>query len=115
MDLETLRGICFKQKATTEDIKWENHLCFNVGGKMYLVTNPDAVPISASIKVNDSNFDALTQREGIIPAPYLARYKWIYLDDIGRLSVQEWETLISEAYQLIFDKLPSKIKREILS
>lgn len=80
---------------------------------MYLVTAPDAVPISASIKVSDSNFDSLTQREGIIPAPYLARYKWVHLDNIERLSQQEWEKLIPEAYELIFDKLSGKLKKEI--
>jgi hypothetical protein len=36
MNSEDLQGICEKLKGVTEDIKWEDHLCFNVGKKMFL-------------------------------------------------------------------------------
>lgn len=113
MTIEELQNICKQYPGMTEDIKWEDHLCFNVGGKMFLVTAPDAVPHSASLKVTDEDFDTLTQREGIIPAPYLARYKWVHIDDINRFTKKEWEHYSKLAYQLVHDKLPAKIRKEI--
>ena len=114
MTIEELQHICKAFPGITEDIKWENHLCFNVGGKMFIVTAPDAVPHSASFKATDEDFEILTQREGFIPAPYMARYKWVHLDDISRLSKKEWEHYARLSYQLIHDKLPAKERKEIL-
>jgi predicted DNA-binding protein (MmcQ/YjbR family) len=111
--VEDLRNICKKFKGMTEDIKWEDHLCFNIGGKMFLVTAPDAVPVSASFKVSDEEFDTLSSKPGFMPAPYLARYKWVHLDDIGRLNKKQWEHYMRQAYELIASKLPAKTKKEL--
>ena len=111
--IEDLQSICREFKAVTEDIKWENHLCFNVGGKMFLITAPDEVPVSASFKVNDEDFDTLSDRAGFQPAPYLARYKWIRVDDISLLSEKQWKKYLASAYDVIFSKLPAKTKQSI--
>ena len=50
MTIDVIQAICAKLPAVTQDIKWENHVCFNVGGKMFMITSPDEVPVSASIK-----------------------------------------------------------------
>jgi len=113
MTVEELQAICKKFKGVTEDIKWENHLCFNVGGKMFLVTAPDSIPVSASFKVSEEEFDELSVKKGFMPAPYLARYKWVHLDDIKRLSKKQWEAYAKQAYELIASKLPAKTKKEI--
>ncbi|MEX2232780.1 MAG: MmcQ/YjbR family DNA-binding protein [Cyclobacteriaceae bacterium] len=113
MTIEDIQTICRKYHGVTEDIKWEDHLCFNIGGKMFLITAPDAVPCSASIKVADENFDEISSKKGFIPAPYLARYKWVWMDDIRRLSKKQWEVYIDTAYHLVASKLPGKIKKEI--
>lgn len=93
MTIEDIQLICEDLRGVKQDIKWEDHLCFNIGGKMFLITAPDAVPISASIKVTDELFDELAEKEGFMPAPYLARYKWIWMDDIRRLSKKAVEII----------------------
>jgi predicted DNA-binding protein (MmcQ/YjbR family) len=113
MNIEDLRGICKKLKGVTEDIKWEHHLCFNVGDKMFVITSPDDVPVSASFKTSDEDFDLLQTREGFSPAQYLARYKWIFVDDITRLSAKQWEYYARRSYELIAAKLPKKTRREL--
>lgn len=113
MEISDLQNICDKLPGTTTDIKWEDHLCFNVGDKMYLITAPDKIPHSASFKVTDEIFEELCERDGFMPAPYLARYKWVYVDDINRINRKEWEQIISQSYHLIFNKLPAKLRREI--
>lgn len=113
MTLEQLRKLCLSYPGVTEDIKWEDHLCFNVGGKMFVITSPDQVPVSASFKASDSDFENLTALEGVIAAPYLARYKWVHTDDINRFTSGEWNELARRSYDLILAKLPAKIRKEI--
>jgi predicted DNA-binding protein (MmcQ/YjbR family) len=108
MTIEEIETICKKLKGVTEDIKWGDHLCFNIGDKMFLVTTPDHVPPSASIKVSDQDFETLPSLQGIIPAPYMARHKWIFLDDINTFSKKQWEFYIKQAYQIVGSKLPAK-------
>jgi predicted DNA-binding protein (MmcQ/YjbR family) len=110
MTIETIQTICRQFDNVTEDIKWEKDYCFNTGGKMFLVLAPDTVPVSASFKVEDDIFEALTERAGFKPAPYLARHKWVFVDDISRLSKKEWTHFISESYRLVAAKLPKKKK-----
>jgi predicted DNA-binding protein (MmcQ/YjbR family) len=111
--LEDIQQICHGFAAVTTDIKWEDHLCFNIGDKFFLVTAPDHVPVSATFKVRDEDFEALSARPGCKPAPYLARYKWVHVDDITRFSLNEWKELLKTSYALVASKLPAKIRKEI--
>jgi predicted DNA-binding protein (MmcQ/YjbR family) len=113
MTIELLQNLCLKLPGITQDMKWEDHLCFNVGDKMFLVTSPDKFPPTASFKVTPEKFDELVAQEGFSPAQYLARYSWVYLDDISKLSTQEWEKFIRQSYELIASKLSKKIKKEL--
>lgn len=114
MTIDAIQSICKKMPGVTEDIKWENHLCFNIGGKMFLITAPDEFPVSASIKVSEESFLKLTDTEGIIPAPYLARHHWVKLQDISIWTEKQWEFYASQAYQLVLKKLPAKRRQDIL-
>jgi predicted DNA-binding protein (MmcQ/YjbR family) len=113
MTIEDISKICHQFPHVTEDIKWENHLCFCVGEKMFIVTAPDASPVSASFKADDEDFVELTERDGFIPAPYMARYKWVYVDNISRLNKKEWEIYLHKAYTMVAEKLPGKLKKSL--
>jgi len=114
MNIEEIRNYCLSLLGVTEDIKWEDHLCFNIGSKMFLVTNPNKFPVSASFKTTDKLFNELTMKDGVIPAPYMARHKWVYVDNIDRLVKSEWKEFIKIAYELVLTKLPVKIKMQIV-
>lgn len=113
MTIEEIQQICSSLESVTEDIKWGEHLCFNIGGKMFLITSPDRVPPSASFKASDEDFHELSSREGFMPAPHLARYKWIYIEDISLLGRKHWEHYIKQSYQMVVAKLPKKKKKEL--
>lgn len=113
MTIEHLQTICKKLPAVTEDIKWEAHLCFNVGEKMFIITSPDEVPVNASFKVNDDDFELLCARPGFKPAPYLARHKWVQVDDISRIAPNEWERLLKNAHALVAAKLPAALRKKL--
>jgi predicted DNA-binding protein (MmcQ/YjbR family) len=113
VSVEEIRKICLSFRGVTEDIKWENHLCFNIGDKMFVVTSPDNVPQTASFKASDEDFLELTSRKGFIPAPYLARYKWVFVEDIGLMNKKQWQTCLRSAYELIAEKLPKAKKKQL--
>jgi len=112
MNIEELQAFCKSLPHVTEDIKWGNDLCFSIGGKMFCVTSLTG-PLSVSLKVNDDEFEELTNSDGIIPAPYLARYKWILIEDAKRFTKKEWEKYIRQSYDLIKSKLPKKLREEL--
>jgi predicted DNA-binding protein (MmcQ/YjbR family) len=113
MTIADIQSICSKLSGVTEDIKLGDHLCFNVGGKTFLFTYPDSVPVTASFKVPDEDFEELTSNGKLTPQAYLARYKWVHVDDITRLSKKEWEFYLKQSYSLIATKLPGKVKKQI--
>ncbi len=113
MDLEVIIKICNELNSVTSDIKWEDHLCFNVGGKMFYIASLGNTPTSSSFKVNEAEFEYLIEKEGIIPAPYLAKYKWVRIDDIRRIPEKEWEKYIKNSYYLVASKLSKKLQKEI--
>jgi predicted DNA-binding protein (MmcQ/YjbR family) len=110
MTIEDIETICDSFPAVNKDIKWEEHLCFNVGSKMFLITAPDAYPPTASFKVNPEEFEELASRDGFKPAPHLARYKWIYISDISLFTQKEWEHYARQSYNMVVEKLPNKLK-----
>ena len=113
MDIETLRTLALSLPHTTEDVKWGKDLCFCVGKKMFAATRLEQPSFAASFKVTEEEFAKLTERESIIPAPYLARYKWVYVKEEQVLSSKEWEYYIKQSYELVKTKLPKKVLKEM--
>ncbi len=103
MELEQLMEICAAMPHSTHDIKWENHLCYCVGGKMFILISLDIVPVTASFKVSDEDFYEMSIHQDCLPAPYLARYKWIFTKDINTFTKQEWQRIIHQAYKLLYN------------
>ena len=113
MDFDKLRETCLSFPGATEGIKWENHICFMVAEKMFCITTIDDGAQDVSLKVSDENFDELTQRDGIIPAPYMARNKWVRVERYKYLKDKEWKALLAESYELIRSKLPKKVQQSL--
>jgi predicted DNA-binding protein (MmcQ/YjbR family) len=110
MIVDNLRQICRALPGVTEDVKWGQDLCFCVGGKMFVVVNLEP-PHQMSFKCTAEGFAELVEREGIIPAPYLARAMWVQEQALGEtLDRRELEPLLRSAYELVAAKLP-KSKR----
>ena len=114
MDLERVRAICRKLPGTTQDLQWGDDLLFRIGGKIYAISclNP-AVPVRLSFKCTPEEFAELTERDGIVPAAYVARYHWVSLERWDALRDQEIERLIRNSYQLVRAKLPKKLTEKI--
>ena len=113
MDVEQLRTFALSLPHATEDIKWEVDLCFCIGAKMFCVTGLEQPTFRASFKVLDEEFDEISGRPGIKPAPYVARYKWVQVYDRSVLSDDEWKHYVKQSYDLVKSKLPKKVLKEM--
>jgi len=113
MNIEEIQNLCKQLPGVTEDIKWGSDLCFSVGGKMFLVAGLELSPVTASFKVTDEQFEEMSSKPGFKPAPYMAKHKWIYLDDISLMNKQEWKFYINQAYVIIKQKLPKKLQEQL--
>jgi len=61
-----------------------------------------------SVKCSPESFAELVEREGIVPAPYLARALWAQEQELGHsLDRRELERLLREAYDIVVAKLPA--------
>src|SRR5215203_1328755 len=86
MNVEDIQAMCKSLPAVTQDIKWEHDLVFSIGGKMFCIIGLDQSPTTASFKVTDEEFDAMCNKPGFKPAPYVAKYKWVWTADINKTS-----------------------------
>ena len=112
MNLESIQTFCLQLPQTTEGIKWGNDLCFMLSEKMYCVAGLTG-PVSCSFKCSDEDYVKLTEMPGIIPAPYMARNKWVNIQDPLVLTKEEWEQYIKDSYRLILSKLPKKFQQNL--
>ena len=114
VDAGPIADYCRTLPGTTEDMKWGEHLVFSVGNRMYCIIPMDEdVPGRINFKVEDHRFLEMTDREGVIPAPYMARAKWVKVMDPDAIDDAELKALIDTSYQLVFAKLTKKLQREI--
>jgi predicted DNA-binding protein (MmcQ/YjbR family) len=112
MSIEFIREVCKKLKGVTEDIKWEADLCFCVKEKMFCATPVEGL-FNAGFKCDDEDFGELTERANIIPAPYMAKHKWVKVEKASALTKKEWEHYVKKSYLLVASKLPKKYRKEL--
>lgn len=97
--------------GVAEDVKWDNDLVFSVAGKMFCAMEAGSGR-GLAFKVEEARFLELTDRPGIVPAPYLARAHWISLAEPGALSEAEIRALIRRSYELVRARLTRKLQRD---
>jgi predicted DNA-binding protein (MmcQ/YjbR family) len=115
MDIEQVRTFCLSFSNVTEDVQWGSDLLFRIGGKMFAVAALDASSSRRlSFKCTPETFAELTEREKIVPAPYVARYHWVALERFDALPDRELQSLLKKAYELVREKLPNKIKKQLV-
>jgi predicted DNA-binding protein (MmcQ/YjbR family) len=113
-DIEWVRELCLSFPHATEKVTWGADLTFRVSEKIFAVTVLEPAKVWLSFKCSAESFAELTERSGIIPAPYLARAQWIALETKEALEKEELRALLRESYRLVFANLPKKTQQALL-
>src|SRR5260370_13251499 len=80
MNIEWVRELCLSFPHATEKISWGHDIMFGVNEKVFAVPVLEPAPVWLCFKCAPETFAELTERMGIIPAPYMARAKWVALE-----------------------------------
>jgi len=116
-------AFCKGLKATTHVVQWGGASVWKVGGKIFAICSnwgPDnretedlGGEARISFKCSDLSYQILCELEGVIPAPYLARAKWVLAHQNSALSDDDIKSYIEEAHAIIAGKLTKKLQREL--
>jgi predicted DNA-binding protein (MmcQ/YjbR family) len=105
---------CASLPAATRIVQWEGVIVFKVGGKMSCLIAPEDHSVGRiSFKSMPEHFDALSRSPGFRPAPYLARAKWVSVDDPATLTDAEMKAYLKRAHAMIAAALPKRKQREL--
>jgi predicted DNA-binding protein (MmcQ/YjbR family) len=107
--LSEIGVFCRGLPGATVDIKWEDNLMFSIGGKIFAGMQCDDAG-SVGFKCDDVEFERLTKVEGVIPAPYAARFGWVKVVRAGALKRAQLEKHLRRSYELVRAGLPAKVR-----
>lgn len=115
MNIEWVRQFCLSLPHTTEQVQWGNDLLFKVGGKMFAAVPLEPARVFLTFKCTPEDFADLTERPDVIPAPYLARAKWVAVEKEDALPREEVQRLLKKSYGMVFANLTKKLQAELSS
>ena len=114
MTPKQIAAYCSSLPAATKVVQWEGVQVFKVGGKMFCLIAPTDHSVGRiSFKSMPAHYDALSRSPGFRPAPYLARAKWVSVDDPKALTDSEMKAYLRRAHAVIAAALPKKRQKEL--
>lgn len=110
MTPQAFDAVCAALPGVRMDIQWGDDHVWKVGGKMFAVRAPAG---SFSFKASDIAFEVLTAEGPGIPAPYLAKARWVWFAQLDEMDEDEVADWLKTAHGLIAGKLTKKERREL--
>ncbi len=115
MTRDEFDAFCAGLPATTHVVQWGNTSVWKVGGKIFaLCSSWGTGGVQAiSFKCSEMSYGLLIEEAGIVPAPYLARARWVQIREKGALSDEDIRAYVVAAHGLILRKLPKTLKASL--
>ena len=111
MDRKGVGAVCLALPGATLDHPFgDDHDAYRVGGKMFAIIGGMG---GLSFKASDIAYEVLTETGRAVPAPYLARGKWVHLADPADWPDDELADHLKTAHALIAAKLTKKARAEL--
>ncbi len=121
MDAERAREFLLTLPHAVETQQWGDNLVFwvgdkRIGGKMFALIDLGAGVSKgvAMYSAGPERYAELLERDGLIPAPYMARIHWVAAEKWSALRNSEWEEELRAAHAITYNKLPQKT-RDVLA
>ncbi|MEJ8475226.1 MmcQ/YjbR family DNA-binding protein [Roseibium algae] len=115
MTRDDFNAHCAALTATTNVIQWGNASVWKVGGKIFAICSVwgEGNHAKFSFKCSDMSYSLLTQQDGIVPAPYLARAKWVQVENTKAMHEDDLKAYINAAHRLVARKLTRKLQTQL--
>lgn len=120
MDVEQIRSLLLGMPNVVETMQWGANLVFwvgdkAIGGKMFALANLEPGDRAViSFCAGQERYSELLEREGISPAPYLARAYWVAVESWDIFRLTEWKEELTAAHAIVASKLPKRT-RDVLA
>ncbi len=113
--LEQIRKYVLSKKFVEECMPFdESTLVYKIGGKMFLLMSLDQNPLRINVKTAPEHSQVLREQyPQITPGYHMNKKHWNSLIIDGFLPPDLIFSLIDESYDLVFKKLPAKIKNQL--
>jgi predicted DNA-binding protein (MmcQ/YjbR family) len=83
-----------------------------IGGKTFIHMNLEAGQgHPAMFPAGPERFAELCERDGVIPAPYMARNHWVAVERWDALRDREWQDELRAAHAIVYAKLPPRTRK----
>lgn len=115
MKREEFDHYCSSLKSAAHIVQWRGASVWKIGGKIFAI-HPDlgqGQEHKFSFKCSDLSYQILCELPDIIPAPYLARAKWVQLTTADALSDEDVRAYIKTAYEIISRKLTRATQKDL--
>lgn len=116
MDAESARAFLLTLPYVVETRQWGDKLVFwvgdkAIGGKMFALVDLDRRLSKGviSYSAGPERYAELLEREGLYPAPYMARIHWVAAETWTVFRNTEWQQELRAAHFITFNKLPKKV------
>jgi predicted DNA-binding protein (MmcQ/YjbR family) len=97
-----IEEFCLSLRGATLSVQWGEERVYKLGGKMFAMLGPrNDRPHHLFFKAGETSFHILTHMRHIIPAPYLARAHWVYLERLDALKTKELKAYLERAHALV--------------
>jgi predicted DNA-binding protein (MmcQ/YjbR family) len=115
MDAESARAFLLTLPHAVETQQWGDNLVFwvgdkAIGGKMFCMVNLDGGSKAAiSYSAGPERYPELLEREGLFPAPYMARIHWIAAERWSAFRNAEWQSELRAAHAITYAKMSKRM------
>ena len=108
MDRAGVAKVCLALPAATLDHPFgDDHDTYRVGGKMFAMVGGHG---GVSFKASDIAYAVLTESGKAVPAPYLARARWVHLADPADWDDHELGEHLAIAHAIVAAGLTKKAR-----
>jgi predicted DNA-binding protein (MmcQ/YjbR family) len=116
MDAERARAFLLSLPHVVETQQWGDNLVFwvgdkAIGGKMFVLVDLSVGRHGVVMyAAGPERFHELVEREGLRPAPYMARIFWVAAEAWDAWRNAEWQEEFRAAHAITLAKLPKKVR-----
>jgi predicted DNA-binding protein (MmcQ/YjbR family) len=112
MTNDAIREFCISLPMTTEEVQWEEHLLFKIGGKMFAIIQLGGH--RCNLKTTPEKYAELVELADIAPSSHnMWRYQWVTTETLTALPDAGFRELLTESYNLVRTSLSKKVQAEL--
>ncbi|MBA1273794.1 MmcQ/YjbR family DNA-binding protein [Stutzerimonas azotifigens] len=108
MSVDDIERFCLQLPGARKRVQWGGVHVFSLGERKMFATLHLSGDGALAFKVDDDRFLGFCDRPGFRPAPYLARARWVSVNDPGIVGTAELQELLTRSHQLVVARLPKR-------